>query len=192
MKAAWGGHISLIKYLRDEHNIFDDVQDNAGNYAADMADMAGADRHVKVAQFLRNECSAEKAKSCSILGVSVNATFDEIRRSYLNKAKKLHPDKIHLRIIKNNSTFDESANSDISEHDFDSVRKAYEHLIVKNGVGSQSNPSHALNLMIELNNISMKEMNDDDTSESKRELSLFKARLYAVLLEYGDKGIEIW
>ena len=30
-KASWGGHVALIAYLKDEHDIYDDTQDYAGN-----------------------------------------------------------------------------------------------------------------------------------------------------------------
>ena len=34
-KAAFGGHLALIRYLHEEYNMYDDITDFAGNYAAD-------------------------------------------------------------------------------------------------------------------------------------------------------------
>eukprot|EP00978_Attheya_sp_CCMP212_P028373 scaffold97840_cov57-Attheya_sp.AAC.2 len=79
-KAAWGGHIALIRYLRDEHGLMNDRQDDAGNSAADLADMANTMRHTNVAKFLRQECSPARAKSCSILGVTTSKKYECITR----------------------------------------------------------------------------------------------------------------
>jgi hypothetical protein len=65
---------------------------------------------------------------------------------------------------------------------FDAVHKAYKHLIENNGHGKQSNPAHSLNLMLQVNGL------EDEKEDS---LSCFKARLIAVLLEYGDKGLDL-
>lgn len=169
-KAAWGGHVALLRWLRDEIGLSDDSQDFAGNFAADLADMANDERHDKVAQFLRRECSSARAESCAILGVSMESTDDEIRKAYLAKAKQLHPDRL----------VDESSEGS----DFDKARKAYEHLTKESGIGKQSNPAHSLKLMLEVS----------ACGEEKRELEeedFFRARLTAVLLEYGDKGLDL-
>jgi hypothetical protein len=173
-KAAWGGHIELIRYLRDEHGLLDETQDYAGNYAADLADMAHTTRHTEVAQFLRQECSAARSQSCAILGVPVGSSVSDIRKAYLAKVRQVHPDRQH----------------DCTNSDFDAIRRAYEHLTVQYGIGSQSNPAHTLNLMLELS----KTATNESTFDGQGELDdgdCFKARLIAVLLEYGDKGLDL-
>jgi len=159
----------LLRYLRDVHGAWDNVQDDAGNYAADLADMANTDRHRRVAEFLRRECSDARAKSCQTLGVPLTATNEEIRQAYLCKAKQLHPDKNQ---------------GGASEEEFNAIKRAYDHLTVEHGRGNQTNPAHSLNLMIEV----QKESNGDETVDDS---SLFKARLIAVLLEYSDKGLDL-
>jgi hypothetical protein len=47
-KAGWGGHLALIQYLRNKHGLSDDAQDDAGNFAADLADMAHTPRQDKL------------------------------------------------------------------------------------------------------------------------------------------------
>ena len=160
--------MDLIEYLRDEHGLLDDVQDFAGNYAADLADMANTKRHAQVAQFLRRECSAARANSCAILGVPVGSSTHEIRKAYLEKARLLHPDR-------------NKCNSD-----FDELHKAYKHLTTEDGNGFQSNPAHSLNLMLELSGTG------ESTLRERDDIDCFKARLIAVLLEYGDKGLDLW
>jgi hypothetical protein len=174
-KAAWGGHIELIRYLRDEHGLLDDTQDYAGNYAADLADMANTTRHTQVAQFLRKECSAARSQSCAILGVPlVGSSVSDIRRAYLAKARQVHPDR----------------QGDCTNSDFVAIRRAYEHLTLQCGNGSQSNPTHALNLMLELSNAATNESTFDGQGEMN-DGDCFRARLIAVLLEYGDKGLDL-
>jgi ankyrin repeat protein len=176
-KAAWGGHLALIEYLRDEHNMWDDVRDNAGNYAADLADMAHTPRHDNIARYLREECSRARAASCSILGVGLTETETEIRQAYLKKARQVHPDSKTTC-----TTFNKDESSVV---DFDALHKAYQHLTLEGGHGKQCNPAHSLNLMLQVSGVSepKKNMDDDDM--------FFKARLIAVLLEYGDKGLDI-
>lgn len=174
-KAAWGGHVELIRYLRDEHGLLDDIQDDAGNYAADLADMANTERHTKVALFLRQKCNSCRAQSLAVLGLPVNSTMQDIRRAYLTKARQVHPDR--------------QGHNEETEH-FDRIRKAYEHLTKEGGNGKQSNPAHSLNLMLELSKSSVNDETqtvaaDDDDND------FFKARLLAVLLEYGDKGLDL-
>jgi len=174
-KAAWGGHLALLRYLRDEHGLLDDIQDYAGNYAADLADMANTERHAKAALFLRQECNSSRAQSCAVLGLPVHSTMQDIRRAYLNKAREVHPDRQRHNAETNH---------------FDKIRKAYEHLTKEGGNGKQSNPSHSLHLMLELtkssgsNDLQTEGADDDDND-------FFKARLLAVLLEYGDKGLDL-
>ena len=54
----------LCAWLRDHAGLRDGAVDNAGNYAADMADMAG---HLSTARFLRRHCSAARAAALALL-----------------------------------------------------------------------------------------------------------------------------
>ena len=173
-KAAWGGNVALVRYLRDEHGLLDDAQDYAGNFAADLADMANTERHSKVADYLRQECNAARAQSCAVLGVPVSASLTDIRKAYLAKAREAHPDR-----QKYESTL----------HDFDAIHKAYEHLTIEGGNGSQCNPAHSLHLMLALNKATPDESITGESNE--KDDDCFKARLIAVLLEYGDKGLDL-
>ena len=132
--------------------------------------MANTERHAEVATFLRQHCSAARAESCATLGIPVDASASDIRKAYLRKAKEHHPDR--HKVEKN-----------ASEKDFDKCREAYQHLTLESGAGSQCNPAHSLNLMLELSGAARE-------SSSVNE-DCFKARLIAVLLEYGDKGLDL-
>lgn len=173
-KAAWGGHLELIRYLHNEHGMWDDGQDNAGNFAADLCDMANTPRHAKVAEYLRCHCSRARAKSCAILGIETTSEPTEIRRAYLEKARMLHPDN------QNHETDSMDTNAD-----FDALHKAYRHLVEDGGRGRQSNPSHSLRLMLELSG------NTASNEGAKHDDSCFKARLLSVILEYSDKGLDV-
>ena len=71
--------------------------------------------------------------------------MQDIRRAYLTKARQVHPDR--------------QGHDEETDH-FDRIRKAYEHLTKEGGNGMQSNPSHSLNLMLE---ISKSSVNDEET-----------------------------
>lgn len=172
-KASWGGHLALIKYLRIEHGLWDDSSDDAGNYAADLADMADTPRHSRIAQYLREECSLARAESCALLGIDPTASRHVIRKAYLERARQLHPDR--------NGNKDDAAGSS-----FDALHKAYSHLMDGNGHGNQSNPAHSLNLMLQVSGLQQ-----EKESESISDATCFKARLISVLLEYGDKGLDL-
>ena len=148
--------------------------EDAGNFAADLADMANTPRHNRVAQFLRQECSGERANSCRILGVSLRATDAEIRKAYLQRAKEVHPDR-------------QPGTQQEEEEDFSALQRAYQHLTLENGLGRQSNPAHSLKLMLE----NTGDPAADEKDESARPDVFFKARLLAVLLEYGDRGLDL-
>lgn len=198
-KASWGGHFALVKYLHEVHGMYDDVKDNSGNFAADLADMANTDRHRMIAKYLRRECSRVYASSCKLLGLDVDIVLgleDEVRNqlvrnSYLQKAKYCHPDKIHHQ--ENN---DAKSDENSSTKDFQALKSAYEHL-VKGGVDdTQKNPMHSIHLMLEVQKKAEKQTSFEYEShqhnfENDEELKLFKPRLIAVLLEYGEKGIHL-
>ena len=182
-KASWGGHMCLVQYLHEQHGIMDDTPDDAaGNYAADLADMGNTHRHDRIAQYLRRECSVHRLKSCEILGVSPSAKPDELRKAYLSKAKEVHPDRI---------------GDDLERNKFQELQQAYIHLTETKGYGNQRNPAHSLNLMLKVaednDSVIGTSKGDADTTPlaSDDGASCFKARLLAVLLEYGDKGIDL-
>jgi ankyrin repeat protein len=192
-KASWGGHLALVRYLHEEHGMMDEAPDHAGNYAASLADMANTPRHDEIARYLRQECSTARRTSCAILGVSVTSTEAEIRRAYLNKAKEVHPDKCH-----NN-------HPDANDCRFQELQRAYRHLTEEKGHGNQSNPAHSLNLMLQVAANGSRHDNETNGGENENgsnwnhknsdldveDASCFKARLMAVLLEYGDKGMDL-
>lgn len=152
-KASWGGHFDLVKYLHEEHGMYDDIKDHAGNYAADLCDMANTKRHSVIATYLRRECSLEFRDSCDVLGLDrermlsllgsetdsdgkerqkIESVEDIIRRAYLSRAKECHPDKKG------------------HDHDFQAVKKAYEHLRSGGLATKQQNPMHSIHLMLEV------------------------------------------
>jgi curved DNA-binding protein CbpA len=170
-KAAWGGHLSLIQWLHTEQDLWDDAPDDAGNYAADLADMAHTPHHTNIAQYLRHHCSRARANSCVVLGVEASASLAEIRKAYLHRARRVHPDHHHHH----------PGNEEPTNIGFDALHKAYRHLMDEGGRGNQANPAHSLKLMLQVSG--QDTLQDDD--------SCFKARLIAVLLEYGDKGLDL-
>lgn len=181
-KAVWGGHLTLIKYLHEHQDLWDDSQDDAGNFAADIADMANTTRHAEIATYLRHHCSRARAESCAILGVPTTATESDIRKAYFKRARELHPD----RQLNSSHQLPTSPKLD---NEFDALHKAYRHLVDHGGRGNQSNPAHSLNLMLE--NVSATESHSKKTSTENDDSLLFKARLIVVLLEYGDRGLDL-
>ena len=137
--------------------------------------MASTSRHAKVAEFLRAHCSRKRTESCAILGISEDASETDIRKAYFEKARRYHPDRAGVK--------GEAASSD----DFEKVKLAYQHLVHEKGQGNQSNPAHSLNLMLQVCGSSPSSNNINETKHD----DCFKARLIAVLLEYGDKGLDM-
>lgn len=192
-KAAWMGHLAYARYLHQEQGLWDDHPDEAGNYAAVLADMAAANapveqrqRYESVATFLRECCSRERAESCAVLGLDVSSCHTDkgIRQAYKRLALQLHPDRL--------------ASAPVGESkptvDFDAVQKAYRHLLIDKGRGSQSNPAHSLKLMLQVsaNHVTSNSCASlDGDAGNYQEDACFKARLIAVLMEYGNKGIDL-
>ena len=165
-KAAWGGNLSLIKYFRDEHGVYDTVQDEAGNYSADIAKMRS---NMEVHQWLLDQGNGDRAQSYSLLGLELDADMETVKRRYRELAREHHPDKRHAH------TDDES---------FMRFKAAYEHLTKENGIGQQMNPKYSEKKLLEyhraaLNNTDCK---DDD---------LFTSRLIAVISDYGNAGFPV-
>ena len=131
----------------------DDLQDLGGNYAADVADMAG---NVELAAWLRAECSDARARSCAALGLPPNTTdLAVIRAAYLECARRLHPDRQvsaageegAAAVSSEDVATGEGGALRGSAPDFEGVRAAYAHLM-EGGGGNQSNPTHSLHKML--------------------------------------------
>ena len=65
-KAAWAGRTELCRWMRDRLSMLDDVTDEAGNFAADLADQ---NDQPHAAAWLRLHCSRERLESYRILGL---------------------------------------------------------------------------------------------------------------------------
>ena len=175
-KAAWGGNLPLIRYFRDEHNIYDSLQDQAGNYCADIAKMRG---NMEVHRWLLEHGSLNRQESYRILGLDGGASDEEVRKRYHEIARRRHPDKRHRMV----GGDDESV-----EDDFLKVKEAYEHLTKEGGVGKQQNPKYSDVKLLEAQKQFDNEGkhlggdNDDD---------LFLARLAAVVSDYGEDGFPV-
>ena len=143
-KAAWGGHAELCRWLRDECGAIDNVQDDGGNYAADVADMGG---HDELARWLRDECSDARARSLGVLGLPADTTDPAVvRAAYLEAARRLHPDR--AAAAETPTGGGGTGASSTSAPDFDAACAAYKHLSEEGGRGQQSNPSHSLRRML--------------------------------------------
>jgi ankyrin repeat protein len=179
-KAAWGGNLPLLKYFRDEHNVFDTIQDAAGNYCADIAKMRG---NMECHQWLLEHGSGDRAESYKILGLEVGVGMDIVRKRYMELAKMNHPDKV--------LTQDEKKEDNVVVDDFIKIKQAYEHLTKQNGMGTQKNPKYdelkLLECQKEVKDASgnCNDDNDDDDDD------LFVARLIAVITDYGEKGFPV-
>ena len=66
---------SLVFRLRDVCGACDDVTDQGGNFAADVAEMGG---HAELAAWLRTECSGARARSLAALGLTEPADSELI------------------------------------------------------------------------------------------------------------------
>lgn len=202
-KAAWGGHLVLCQYFHENFGMYDDTPDDAGNYAADLADMAG---HAEISAYLRRECSADTVRSCTILGLSMDQRYDRraIQRAYHVRARALHPDRIAQQQ-------QQPSEEDVLP-EFVKLTQAYKHLIDEDGVGRQSNPKHSLPLLLKATG-----EQESNASETPRDITagtivlnetthhgdnnrvnadddetlLFAAQLRAVVLEYGEKGLDL-
>ena len=177
-KAAWGGNIALIKYFRDEHSVMDTVQDQAGNYCADLARMRG---NSKCHEFLIHHCSEDKARSYRVLGLDDGADMEAVRNRYLELARRNHPDRL------GDNDFEEKKDDDPQRNDFITIKAAYDHLVKEGGKGQQSNPKYSDLKLLENHARVNAEFGSDNSDDS----DLFMARLTAVLSDYGDDGFPI-
>lgn len=179
-KAAWGGNLPLLKYFRYEHDVYDTIQDDAGNYCADIAKMRG---NMECYQWLLEHGSGDRAESYKVLGLEVGVGMDIVRKRYMDLAKTNHPDKM-AQYISDTDDVDEKK-EDIVD-DFIKIKQAYEHLTKQNGVGTQKNPKYdelkLLECQKEMKTVHCNGGDDDD---------LFVARLIAVITDYGDKGFPV-
>jgi hypothetical protein len=131
-KATWGGNLALIKYFRDEHGVYDTIQDEAGNYCADIAKML---RNGEVHQWLLEHGSGDRAESYEILGLEVGADMEAVKRRYWKLAREQHPDKRQQSLL-------DDCNYISDNESFMRIKAAYEHLTKENGVGKQRNPKY--------------------------------------------------
>ena len=186
-KTAWLGHLQFCRYLHQQHGLWDDVADHAGNFAADLADMANTPKHAVVARYLREHCSRQRLESCRILGLSLDEAHDKsaIQKAYWKLAKQCHPDR--NTSVQTVSTTEETS---LGTDHFHLVAKAYHHLIKEGGHGNQTNPAHSLKLMLQ-RALSCNMTNNGDTIEPPQDIDCFQTRLLAVLLEYGAKGLDL-
>jgi hypothetical protein len=176
-KSSWMGHLALVEFLHQECDLWDDAPDDAGNYAAVLADMANTPRHRIVAEYLRQHASREREESCAVLGLqrkdleaAEEIRIARIRAAYKAKVRLLHPDK-------------KQTSDDLSE--FHAVQKAYHHLLHCGGRGTQENPTHQLPLMLDMQGNALVVNKEDDDVE------FFKARLLAVIMEFGKEGLDM-
>ncbi len=179
-KAAWGGNLPLMQYFRDTHDVYDTVQDAAGNYAADIAKMRGnKDCH----RWLLEHGSGARAESYRILGLEVGADLCVVRSRYVELARAMHPDKAPQQRDIDDEKKEETVN------DFVTIKAAYEHLTKDGGVGQQKNPKFDELKLLEdhkrMQDESNPERNDFDSDD------LFIARLIAILSDYGDDGFPV-
>ena len=198
-KAAWGGNIALMEYICQEHGVCDNLQDTAGNYAADLANMGG---HTEAHDWLLQYGSRARVESLQDLGFEqATATKEEIQRRYKELARKYHPDKL-------------MANGNNDDERFVKIKAAYEHLIHQDGRGFQRNPKHQAFRMLtnatkSNNNNKTKvkgkgysDLSDDINGDTitttmagdydgEDDDMLFRARILAVISDYGDKGFPI-
>ena len=177
-KAAWGGNLPLMQYFRDAHDVYDTIQDAAGNYAADIAKMRG---NKDCYQWLLEHGSGTRADSYRTLGLEVGADMDVVRSRYLELARAIHPDKQQREI--------DDENKEEIVDDFVKIKAAYEHLTKEGGIGQQKNPKfdelkllEDHKLLIDANNAERIDGSDDN---------LFMARLIAILSDYGDDGFPV-
>ena len=182
-KAAWGGNLPLLKYFRNEHDVYDTIQDAAGNYCADIAKMRG---NMECYQWLLEHGSGDRVESYKVLGLKVGVGMDVVRKRYMELAKTIHPDKV----TQHNSIDDDDEKKEEVVDDFIKIKQAYEHLTKQNGMGTQKNPKYdelkLLECQKEMKDAAGSGCSDDDDDED-----LFVARLIAVITDYGEKGFPV-
>jgi hypothetical protein len=109
---------------------------------------------------------------------------EELRKIYLSLAKEVHPD----RVTDDGSRFQE-------------LKRAYEHLTSGGVATTQRNPTHSVALLLEMTRTrsceneeqAIKTIEKDASSCVNRcdEMNILKTRLISVLLEYGNKGLDL-
>ena len=166
-KAAWGGNLSLVKYFRDEHGVYDTIQDEAGNYSADIAKMRG---NMEVHQWLLDHGSGDRAESYRLLGLEPDADMETVKRRYRELARQHHPDK--------NSYYN------LHDENFMKFKAAYEHLTKENGIGQQMNPKYSEKKLLEYHHSA-------SNTTSCKDDDLFTSRLIAVISDYGSSGFPV-
>jgi ankyrin repeat protein len=175
-KAAWGGNLALIKYFRDEHGVYDSVQDEAGNYCADIAKMRG---NAEVYQWLLDHGSVDRAESYRLLDLEVGADMESVKRRYFELAREYHPDKMTKSLV------DDCNYIPDVDTTFLKIKAAYEHLTKENGTGRQRNPKYDEIKLLENHHVFSSDnlnCNSDD---------MFMARLLTVISDYGDEGFPL-
>lgn len=120
-KAAFSGHKVLCEWLCAEFGCVDDVADDHGNFAADLAVEGGHDR---LAAWLR--ATAAPADDLKVLGLEGGESFQEIRAAYHRAALASHPDA--------------ARNAHARAESFDRVRTAYARLTGGSDESASHNP----------------------------------------------------
>lgn len=91
-KAAFSGHYVLCNWLRTTFGCIDDVADDHGNYAADLAVEGG---HHELARWLRSVAAPTRAEDLRALGLEQECEpeLSQVRAAFREIALQTHPDK---------------------------------------------------------------------------------------------------
>lgn len=210
-KAAWGGHLSLCRYLHETVGLWDDVQDAAGNYAVDLARMAQHNDNAAMVDYLQRVASRATLHACRVLEVSLHAherSAHDIQRAYRTTVRSCHPDGRQKRrqvwLQQQTVSTTSSTNDDFEATEehlaqlFHELTRAYRHLMAcatndrDNDKLLENHASHELPRLLTMDGSTPPRPSSQAVDgDSSNDCECFEARLLQVVRQCRNQGMDL-